>query len=433
MYQSALVSKWISDYFSVCCPLLLQFIKGFGRGCVFVVSGLCWFCSAGLQSVLPAVSEWRTTVPDVPALSSIYSFMSPRSQSAEGAVEELRAVQPSEEPLYSRPPSTETPSAKEVTTPPCHCWISLVKWLQLFRRFPVLSSNDTFPSLIHQLCLFFWIHYFVSLYSTCCVEAVFPRCTVFFKQLFEWKFHCFTGSVCCSVGWVDAARSSGAECDGAVGSGGGRRAAGRAETRGGAPAVRWPPAAAGLCSKQPRGGLAEPTAAATAGTAPGTTGRGETAEGTGQRTTQTKDESKHDLWKYGLHKGIKVTHTLISRTKLTNLHSLIYSGHVNQHAHDLSCWPLCPGDLVACYLFIYYTYLCDRRWLSCKCPKSKRWRSSFLHWPMKKLDLDFDQSDWSVCFLPVGVSADPAAGFIAAAESSVSSGSAGVAAAESGC
>lgn len=52
---------------------------------------------------------------------------------------------------------------------------------------------------------------------------------------------------------------------------------------------------------------------------------------------------------------------------------------------------------------------------------------------MKKFDLDFDQSDWSVCFLSVGVSADPAAGFIAAAESSVSSGSAGVAAAESGC
>lgn len=98
----------------------------FRHGCVFVVSGLCWFCSAGLQSVLPAVSEWRTTVPDVPALSSIYSFMSPRSQSAEGTVEELRAVQPYKEPLYSRPPSTETPSAKEVPTPPCHCFISLV-------------------------------------------------------------------------------------------------------------------------------------------------------------------------------------------------------------------------------------------------------------------------------------------------------------------
>uniref|UniRef100_A0A671Y4A8 SUN domain-containing protein n=1 Tax=Sparus aurata TaxID=8175 RepID=A0A671Y4A8_SPAAU len=100
MTASILLTRFPLRLLLVLVPLLLLF-------------SLCWFCSAGLQSVLPAVSEWRMTVPDVPALSSIYSFMSPRSQSAEGTVEELRAVQPYKEPLYSRPPSTETPSAKE--------------------------------------------------------------------------------------------------------------------------------------------------------------------------------------------------------------------------------------------------------------------------------------------------------------------------------
>ncbi|XP_036937292.1 SUN domain-containing protein 1-like isoform X8 [Acanthopagrus latus] len=94
MTASIFLTRFPLRLLLVLVPLLLLF-------------SLCWFCSAGLQSVLPAVSEWRAGVPDVPALSSIYSFMSPRSQSAEGA------VQPYEEPLYSRPPPAETPSAKE--------------------------------------------------------------------------------------------------------------------------------------------------------------------------------------------------------------------------------------------------------------------------------------------------------------------------------
>ncbi|KAM8730125.1 uncharacterized protein sun1a isoform 8-T9 [Acanthopagrus schlegelii] len=94
MTASIFLTRFPLRLLLVLVPLLLLF-------------SLCWFCSAGLQSVLPAVSEWRVGVPDVPALSSIYSFMSPRSQSAEGT------VQPYEEPLYSRPPPAETPSAKE--------------------------------------------------------------------------------------------------------------------------------------------------------------------------------------------------------------------------------------------------------------------------------------------------------------------------------
>lgn len=76
------------------------------------LSGLCWFGPAALQSVLPAVniSQWRTVVSDVPGLSSIY-IMFPQSQSAEGAVEEWKEVQPYEELLYSRPPA-------EVLSPP---------------------------------------------------------------------------------------------------------------------------------------------------------------------------------------------------------------------------------------------------------------------------------------------------------------------------
>ncbi|XP_022598123.1 SUN domain-containing protein 2-like [Seriola dumerili] len=76
---------------------------------------LCWFGPAVLQSVLPAVNitEWRTAVSDVPGLSPMYSFMSAQSQSAEGAVEESREVQPYVEPLYSRPPAAETPTAEE--------------------------------------------------------------------------------------------------------------------------------------------------------------------------------------------------------------------------------------------------------------------------------------------------------------------------------
>ncbi|XP_073346102.1 uncharacterized protein sun1a isoform X8 [Pagrus major] len=101
MTASFLLTRFPLRLLLVLVPLLL------------LLFSLCWFCSAGLQSVLPAVSEWRTAVPDVPALSSIYSFMSPQSQSTEGAVEELRAVQPYEEPLYGRPPSAETASAQE--------------------------------------------------------------------------------------------------------------------------------------------------------------------------------------------------------------------------------------------------------------------------------------------------------------------------------
>lgn len=53
------------------------------------LSGLSHFGPAVLRSVLPAVGlmEWRTAA-DVPRLSSVYGFMSPKP--AEGAVEERR-------------------------------------------------------------------------------------------------------------------------------------------------------------------------------------------------------------------------------------------------------------------------------------------------------------------------------------------------------
>ncbi|XP_026170566.1 SUN domain-containing protein 1-like isoform X2 [Mastacembelus armatus] len=62
---------------------------------------LCWFGPAVLQSVLPAanITDESTTVSD--------------SQSSEGAVESSREVQPYVEPIYSRPPPTETPSAEK--------------------------------------------------------------------------------------------------------------------------------------------------------------------------------------------------------------------------------------------------------------------------------------------------------------------------------
>lgn len=87
---------------------------------LLALSGLCCFGPAGLQSVLAAVdiAEWAV-VPEVLGLSSIYSVMSPQSQSAEGAVKESREVQPYKEPLYSRPPPAETPTGEEVLTPPC--------------------------------------------------------------------------------------------------------------------------------------------------------------------------------------------------------------------------------------------------------------------------------------------------------------------------
>ncbi len=95
---------------------------------------------------------------------------------------------------------------------------------------------------------------------------------------------CIDESFCCFTGGVGAARSSGGESGGALGARGGRRAAGGAETQWGAPAVHWPPAAeaAGLCSERRRGALAERPAGPAAGAAQESTGRGETAEGTGQ-------------------------------------------------------------------------------------------------------------------------------------------------------
>ncbi|KAM9336976.1 uncharacterized protein ABDE67_020014 [Symphorus nematophorus] len=88
------------------------------NGSLCFLSDSSWFsflCCSSSSSVLPAVNitEWRTVVSDVPDLSSIYGFMSPQSQSAEGAVEESKEVQPYEEPLYSRPPLAETPSGEE--------------------------------------------------------------------------------------------------------------------------------------------------------------------------------------------------------------------------------------------------------------------------------------------------------------------------------
>lgn len=101
--------------------------------------------------------------------------------------------------------------------------------------------------------------------------------------MFKESFRYFTERVVGSGGRVGTAHSSGAESDGAVAARGGRRAAGGAETQGGAPAVRRPAAAAaaGLCSWR-CGALAERPAGAAAGAAQDTSGRGETAEGTGQ-------------------------------------------------------------------------------------------------------------------------------------------------------
>ncbi|XP_067344814.1 SUN domain-containing protein 1-like isoform X2 [Channa argus] len=83
--------------FLVLLPLLLLLLT------------LCWFGPAGLQAVFPAfnVTDWRTVVHDVSGLSSIYS------QSAEGAVQETKEVQPYVEPPYNQPPSTETPTAEQ--------------------------------------------------------------------------------------------------------------------------------------------------------------------------------------------------------------------------------------------------------------------------------------------------------------------------------
>ncbi|CAB1451537.1 unnamed protein product [Pleuronectes platessa] len=66
--------------------------------------GPCWFGLAGLQSVLAAlnITDWTKVVSDVPALSSMYSFMSSQSPSAESSAEGS-----GEEPLYPRPPPAE--------------------------------------------------------------------------------------------------------------------------------------------------------------------------------------------------------------------------------------------------------------------------------------------------------------------------------------
>ncbi|XP_047194290.1 SUN domain-containing protein 1-like isoform X9 [Hippoglossus stenolepis] len=71
--------------------------------------GPCWFGLAGIQSILAAlnITDWTKVVSDVPALSSIYSFMSSQSPSAENAAEGSGEVQLYEEPLYPRPPPAE--------------------------------------------------------------------------------------------------------------------------------------------------------------------------------------------------------------------------------------------------------------------------------------------------------------------------------------
>ncbi|XP_042253000.1 SUN domain-containing protein 2-like isoform X5 [Thunnus maccoyii] len=102
MTTSFLLTRFPLRLFLVLLPLLLLF-------------SLCWFGPAGLQSVLPAVNitDWRTAVSDIPALSSIYSIMSSQSQSAGGAMEESREVQTHVGPLYSRTPPAETPTGEE--------------------------------------------------------------------------------------------------------------------------------------------------------------------------------------------------------------------------------------------------------------------------------------------------------------------------------
>ncbi|XP_034426336.1 SUN domain-containing protein 1-like isoform X13 [Hippoglossus hippoglossus] len=71
--------------------------------------GPCWFGLAGIQSILAAlnITDWTKVVSDVPALSSMYSFMSSQSPSAENAAEGSGEVQLYEEPLYPRPPPAE--------------------------------------------------------------------------------------------------------------------------------------------------------------------------------------------------------------------------------------------------------------------------------------------------------------------------------------
>ncbi|XP_060951300.1 uncharacterized protein LOC133028122 [Limanda limanda] len=70
---------------------------------LLVLIGPCWFGLAGLQSVLAALNltDWTKVVSDVPPLSSMCSFMSSQSPSAETAAEG------SGEELYPRPPPAE--------------------------------------------------------------------------------------------------------------------------------------------------------------------------------------------------------------------------------------------------------------------------------------------------------------------------------------
>ncbi|XP_069374164.1 SUN domain-containing protein 2-like isoform X2 [Paralichthys olivaceus] len=95
--RAVLLTRFPHRFFLLLVPLLL-----------FLV-GPCWFGLASLQSILAAlnITDWTTVVSDVPALSSMYSFMSAQSQSAEGAAEESGEVQLYEEPLYARPPPAE--------------------------------------------------------------------------------------------------------------------------------------------------------------------------------------------------------------------------------------------------------------------------------------------------------------------------------------
>ncbi|KAM4716314.1 uncharacterized protein FYW61_018865 isoform 2-T2 [Anableps anableps] len=62
---------------------------------LLLIFSLLWFRPAGFYSLLPGIN-----VVDIPGLSSVHSFLSSQSQSAEGAAEER---------VQSHPPSAETP------------------------------------------------------------------------------------------------------------------------------------------------------------------------------------------------------------------------------------------------------------------------------------------------------------------------------------
>ncbi|XP_013878793.1 SUN domain-containing protein 1 isoform X2 [Austrofundulus limnaeus] len=93
---SSHLSRFLLRLFMVLLLLLLLLLS------------LCWFGPAGFCSVFPGLNV--TTVDPVQSLSSMHSFLSPHSQSAEPDGEEPSEEEPSEEELLSRPPAVETPA-----------------------------------------------------------------------------------------------------------------------------------------------------------------------------------------------------------------------------------------------------------------------------------------------------------------------------------